>query len=69
MNINPSAFFAESRRVQDELKCRRSTADSIVAARYLRGKIDDDMKTTGKNKPLIVDTVRTDAEILKDDEQ
>lgn len=68
MAIDPKAFFAESRRVQDELKCRRTTADNIVAARYLRGEINDDMKPVEGGKPLVVDPIRTEAEILKDDE-
>lgn len=53
--INAKAFFAESMRVQQEFKCRRSTADKIVAARIMR------------NTATIEGRVKTDKEILEED--
>lgn len=67
MTIDPSAFFAESRRTQDKLGCSRATADKLVAARVLRGEIGGDMQPVKDGKPLITEPVRTDEEILKDD--
>lgn len=67
MAINPQAFYAKSRRVQDQFKCSRSTADKLVAARYLRGEIDGDMQPVKDGKPLIAEPIRTNDEILKDD--
>lgn len=69
MAINPKAFYAESQRIAREFLCSKSTADNIVAARYLRGQIDDDIKPTPGGQPRITTLVRTEAEILKDDEK
>ena len=41
MAIDPKAFFAESKRLQEMLGCTRDQADILVAEKFWDGKVDE----------------------------
>lgn len=46
MAIDPQAFFAESRRIQELLGCTREQADMVAAVKFWDGKVDEQMRPT-----------------------
>jgi hypothetical protein len=46
MAIDAKAFFAESKRLQDEQGLTRDAADKIVADRFWDGVVDEKMRPT-----------------------
>lgn len=49
MAIDPKAFFAESKRLQDEFGLTRDQADMLAAEKFWEGVVDEHMRpTTGE---------------------
>jgi len=46
MAIDPKAFIAESKRIQELLGCSRDQADMIAATKFWNGDVDEQMKPT-----------------------
>lgn len=46
MAIDPQAFFAESKRIQELLGCTRDQADMLAAEKFWDGKVDEKMHPT-----------------------
>ncbi len=46
MAIDQKAFFAESKRLQDEFGMTRDQADMLAAAKFWEGVVDEKMQPT-----------------------